>query len=179
MTHLRYAVIETNIGPMFLAATPRGLCSLRLLQGIGKGEVEAGLKDMGKRFPDLPPQENEKGLAPLARQVRDVIAGKAGAEGIPLDMPGTAFQRRVWQTLVRLPWGQTCTYTQLAERAGLPRAIRAAASACARNPVAFVVPCHRVLATGGGLGGYYYGLSVKQQLLERERGGGGKKGRPV
>ena len=72
------------------------------------------------------------------------------------------------QALTRVPWGKTCTYTELARRAGNPRAIRAAASACARNPITFVIPCHRIVAKNGGLGGYYWGLEMKQQLLARE-----------
>lgn len=170
MSTLRYRCVETEIGPVFLAATERGLCSLRLLlPGQEKKEVDAGIRDLEKRFPGDGPREDEKGLAALAKQVQQVITGKASAGDVPLDMPGTPFQRKVWETLLRLGWGETCSYTELARRAGLPRAIRAAASACARNPVAFVVPCHRVIASGSGLGGYYYGLPFKKQLLEREQ----------
>lgn len=169
MSVLRYAVIDSDIGPVFLAATAKGLCALRLLYERPNEEITSGLEDLAKRFPGLDPREDTRGLSSLGRQVKGVIAGQVSAEGIPLDMPGTAFQKRVWETLVRLPWGRTCTYSELATLAGQPRAVRAAASACARNPVAFVVPCHRVLRRGGNLGGYYYGLPIKQRLLERER----------
>src|SRR5262245_17515110 len=173
MAGLHYTRLETDIGPIFLAATDKGLCSLRLLYNAPEQEAREALGDLEDRFPDVEPREDGKALATLAAQVRSVIAGEAKSSTIPLDMAGTDFQHKVWRALIRIPWGRTCTYAELARKAGLPRAIRAAASACARNPVAFVVPCHRIVASGGGLGGYGYGLSAKRWLLEREQREGG------
>ena len=87
---------------------------------------------------------------------------------LPLDVQGTAFQRRVWQELQRIPLGETRSYAEVAEAVGAPRATRAVGSACGRNPVLFVVPCHRVIASDGGLGGYGLGLDIKRRLLDSE-----------
>ena len=91
------------------------------------------------------------------------------AASLPLDLIGTDFQKRVWRELLKVPWGRTLTYSELARKIGEPTAVRAVASACARNPVAMIVPCHRILCKDGSLGGYYWGLPKKKRLLERER----------
>lgn len=90
-------------------------------------------------------------------------------DALPLDLQGTAFQLQVWQALLQIPRGQTRSYSQLAETVGRPRAIRAVGTACGANPIPFLVPCHRVLRSDGSLGGYAFGLKMKQQLLEREK----------
>jgi AraC family transcriptional regulator of adaptative response/methylated-DNA-[protein]-cysteine methyltransferase len=102
------------------------------------------------------------------------IEGKPSSLELPLDVQGTAFQRRVWQELQRIPRGTTRTYTQVAQALGQPKAVRAVARACATNPVSIVVPCHRVIRGDGNLAGYRWGLSRKEQLLSAERGGGKK-----
>ena len=89
---------------------------------------------------------------------------------LPLDIRGTAFQRRVWETLRSIPPGETRVYSQLATELGMPKAVRAVASACAANPFAVVVPCHRIVAKDGGLAGYRWGISRKRALLDREKG---------
>ena len=108
-------------------------------------------------------------LQPLLAKVTRVLAGRLPAERIPLDPAGTPFQKRVWRKMLEVPWGQTLSYSDLARKVGKPRAVRAVASACARNPIACIVPCHRILRKGGGLGGYYWGLEKKRELLEREK----------
>jgi len=102
-------------------------------------------------------------------KIRQVLAGQLPASSVPLDPAGTVFQKRVWNEMVKLPWGSTISYSDLARRVGNPRAVRAVASACARNPITFIVPCHRILHKGGGVGGYYWGVEVKQRLLEMEQ----------
>ena len=102
------------------------------------------------------------------------IEGKPSSLELPLDVQGTAFQRRVWQELQRIPRGTTRTYTQVAQALGQPKAVRAVARACATNPVSIVVPCHRVIRGDGNLAGYRWGLSRKEQLLSAERAGGKK-----
>jgi AraC family transcriptional regulator, regulatory protein of adaptative response / methylated-DNA-[protein]-cysteine methyltransferase len=97
------------------------------------------------------------------------LAGKLPHLDLPLDVRATAFQRRVWQELQRIPSGQTASYQDIAKRIGNPRAVRAVANACASNPVALVVPCHRVVRTDGDSGGYRWGPKRKQALLARER----------
>lgn len=103
------------------------------------------------------------------KAVRDYLDGKTAKYALPIAMEGTPFQKKVWQALRRIPYGKTRSYKDIATEIGSPKAFRAVGSACGANPVAVVVPCHRVLATGGGLGGYAYGLPVKQQLLAYER----------
>ena len=106
-------------------------------------------------------------LAPRVRSVAAVLAGKAVA--VELDLLGTAFQRRVWDALMKIPRGETRSYSALAAELGQPRGARAIASACAHNRIAILVPCHRVVRGDGSLGGYRWGLPLKQDLLRRER----------
>ncbi|MGE5320676.1 MAG: methylated-DNA--[protein]-cysteine S-methyltransferase, partial [Hyphomicrobiaceae bacterium] len=104
----------------------------------------------------------------LARQVVDIIEGQPPHPDIPLDIRGTAFQYKVWEALRRIPRGETRTYRQIAAEINRPKAVRAVASAIASNPVAVIVPCHRVVRTDGGLGGYRWGLQRKERLLHSE-----------
>jgi O-6-methylguanine DNA methyltransferase len=102
------------------------------------------------------------------QQIEDFFAGRPTAFDCPLDMAGTPFQLRVWEALKQIPYGQTMTYGQLAAKLGRPNAARAVGGACGANPIPIVVPCHRVLASNGGLGGYGGGLEWKQWLLDLE-----------
>lgn len=163
---LSYTPLTTAIGEFLVVASPKGLCSLRL---IAAGSMANVLNEVRREFPDASLVPDDKAVAPLVNMIEAVIAGRLPAVKVPLDMRGTPFQQRVWKALVRVPWGKTFTYSELAEKVGSPKAVRAVASACANNPVTFVVPCHRILRKGGGLGGYYWGLEMKRQLLERER----------
>ena len=106
----------------------------------------------------------------VAQAVIDAASGRAAARELPLDLRGTAFQQRVWRELTRIPRGETITYGELAKRIGAPGAVRAVGTACGANPVAMIVPCHRVLRGDGELGGYRWGISRKQALLRSERG---------
>ena len=110
------------------------------------------------------PEGNEDWLKEIVRRVE----GNAPSVELPLDVQATAFQRRVWQELQKIPRGTTRTYTQVAKSMGKPRSVRAVARACATNPVSIVVPCHRVIRSDGALAGYRWGLSRKEKLLERE-----------
>jgi AraC family transcriptional regulator of adaptative response/methylated-DNA-[protein]-cysteine methyltransferase len=163
---LNYASLTTPIGNFLVVASPKGLCSLRLIEGRSETAV---LDKVRRDYPDTDLVADDKAVKPLARKIEAVIAGRLAASAVPLDMRGTPFQKRVWQELARVPWGKTYSYSELARKVGKPKAVRAVASACARNPVTFVVPCHRIVAKGGGLGGYYWGPEMKQQLLDREK----------
>ena len=105
----------------------------------------------------------------LTAEARTLIAGEASLGRVPLDIRGTVFQRRVWDELRRIPRGETRSYQDIARAVGAPAAVRAVGSACGANPVALVVPCHRAVRTDGGLGGYAWGISRKQRLLELEK----------
>jgi methylated-DNA-[protein]-cysteine S-methyltransferase len=110
-------------------------------------------------------------LGRLSKAVTAYFAGDLRAlDDLPVTQPGGDFHQAAWKVMREVPAGETITYAELAERAGNPRAVRAAGSACAHNLIAPIVPCHRILRTGGALGGYYYGLPTKQWLLEHERG---------
>jgi len=112
---------------------------------------------------------HRRDLGPLTRALRDYVAGDVGAiDAVPVAQAASPFLERAWAELRRIPAGAPETYAQLAARSGNPRAVRAAGSACARNPTALFVPCHRVVRTGGGLGGFAYGLGVKRWLLGHE-----------
>ena len=162
---LRYARLETASGTMLAAATPAGLFALRFC-ARGKGtRIPA---DLRRQHPRVRWLEDPESMRPLLAQVAEVMAGRLPADRVPLDLAGTAFQKRVWLKLLQVPWGKTVSYSDLARRVGKPRAVRAVASACARNPIAGIIPCHRVLRKSGDLGGYYWGLEKKRELLARE-----------
>ena len=162
---IRWTSFDTQLGCALVAATERGLCTIAL--GDDPAALEAGL---GAEFPAAQLCRVEEGsddfLAPRVRAVADLLAGRAGV--LDIELIGTAFQHRVWQALMRIPPGQTMSYAQLARDLGAPRATRAVASACARNRLAVVVPCHRIVRGDGSLGGYRWGLPRKAALLRGE-----------
>lgn len=157
---VHWAVLETSLGPMLVAATDKGVCCL----AFGEGEAE-----LRARFPraDLVPAgENFESL--FAQVLQSVEQPGQGSAAIPLDIHGTAFQQRVWEELRRIPQGQTRSYGDLAAALGNPKASRAVGGANGANNVAVLIPCHRVIASDGTLGGYAYGLAIKAELLRRE-----------
>lgn len=166
-TIIRYAGSATSVGRIFAALSEQGLCVLSVV-GNAAGERDA-LEELRHKFPNAQQVKDAAALAPVFRQVEEVLAGERADLDVPLDLRGTPFQQRVWQTMRKLPRGQTWTYTELARRSGRPKAVRAAASACAANPVAIIVPCHRIVRSDGGLGGYRWGTPRKCDLLSREK----------
>jgi len=163
---IRFAIASTDLGRLLVATTERGVCRIAL--GGGEAELERELRAEFSRAEIL---RDEAGLVDVVAEVARRIAGLPPATGIPLDVQGTAFQLRVWQELQRIPRGETRSYGQLAADIGAAGAARAVGGACGANPVAIVVPCHRVIAADGGLGGYAWGVHVKRALLEGERDG--------
>ena len=169
---VRYALFDTALGAVLVAATARGVCAVAL------GDEPGPLVDALRA--DLPAAtllRDDDALAAWAEPVLRLIAGAPGDApsdiaralgALPLDVRGTAFQRRVWDALRTIPLGETRTYGALAASIGQPTATRAVAQACGANPVALVVPCHRVVAAGGGLGGYRWHPDRKRRLLEIE-----------
>jgi AraC family transcriptional regulator, regulatory protein of adaptative response / methylated-DNA-[protein]-cysteine methyltransferase len=162
---LRYTMWKSSLGKMLAVASEQGLAALRFCDK----DQTALLAETRRAYPNCELVEDAKSLQPLIRLIEEVFAGEAKAESVPLDPVGTTFQRNVWRHLAKVPWGVTVSYSDLARKVGKPRAVRAVASACARNPVAVIVPCHRVLRKDGNLGGYYFGLPKKRLLLDRER----------
>lgn len=156
---IRWAVADTSLGPMLVAATDKGLCR------VSFDEDEAALRD---RFPNAEIVAGGAALADLAARVVAAVESPERDQDLPLDVRGTAFQEAVWQALRRVPAGETLSYAELAAAAGNPRAVRAVGSACGANPVAVVVPCHRAQRADGTPGGYAWGLDRKAALRARE-----------
>jgi AraC family transcriptional regulator of adaptative response/methylated-DNA-[protein]-cysteine methyltransferase len=153
---------ESALGPLLVGATARGVCF------IGFGEPFAALEgDLRARFPHATLVEDPS-LAATVAGVAAHLAEPRGSIDLPLDIRGTAFQRRVWEALTQIPAGETRTYAGLAAALGTPSATRAVARACARNPLAPIVPCHRVVGASGDLTGYRWGLANKRRLLAAE-----------
>ena len=166
---IRWSIVDTALGQAIVAATARGICMVELGEDIDSLE-----RKLHAEFPRARLQQVDAGrdefLAPRVRAVADVLAGKGAApERIPVDLIGTAFQKRVWDALMKIPRGETRSYAELAAALDAPKAARAVASACAHNRVAIVVPCHRVIRGDGSLGGYRWGLALKERILDRER----------
>ena len=161
---LGYAFADTPVGLIVVVATERGIVAVEW------GDDEEGLRQtMHARFPDDELVPGAHAAARLASEVAALAADPLGAaRDVPLDLHGTEFQRAVWEAMRAIPPGQTVSYSGLAAAIGHPKAYRAVAQACARNPLPIVVPCHRVIASGGGLGGFSGGLWRKKTLLERE-----------
>lgn len=159
---IRFAVVGSNLGPVLVAATDRGLCRI---------SFEEDEDDLRRRFPKADVMPGDAALDALAAQVVRLIEDPSEPLDLPLDVNGTAFQQAVWAALRAIPAGETRSYGEIAAAIGRPGAVRAAGTACGDNGLAVVIPCHRVLRSDGSLGGYAYGLERKKALLERERGG--------
>jgi AraC family transcriptional regulator, regulatory protein of adaptative response / methylated-DNA-[protein]-cysteine methyltransferase len=154
---IRYGFSDSPLGTLLVAATDRGVAAVYL--GDGQRPLETALK---REFPGASLVRDD---AFVREYAQGVLASPAT---VPLDVVGTDFQRRVWDELRRIPAGSTRTYSEVAAAIGQPSAVRAVASACARNPVSVVVPCHRVVRRDGALGGYRWGLSRKETILANE-----------
>jgi len=159
---IRWGVAETDLGPLLVAATARGICRVAF---------EADDTVLREHFPNATIERGGEALDALLADAVRFVTEPGRAMTLPLDVRGTAFQQAVWRELSRIPPGETLSYAALAARAGKPNAVRAAGSACGANPVALLIPCHRARRTDGSLGGYAYGLPIKRKLLEREAAG--------
>lgn len=158
--------IDSPLGNLFLGATENGLA---LVSNPSQNTLAKCEATFLATYPGAVQTAQLPVLAETARQLTEYFAGNRTVFSLPLDMSrGTAFQHTIWQKIARIPYGQAISYTQLAERAGRPKAIRAAAHGCATNPLPLVVPCHRVLAKDGSLGGFAWGLAAKKYLLGLE-----------
>jgi AraC family transcriptional regulator of adaptative response/methylated-DNA-[protein]-cysteine methyltransferase len=161
---VRSLVRRSSLGKVLIAATRLGVCMITF--GDTKAELDRVLK---ARFPRAELQPSDAELEALADRVVAMIDQSELASDLPLDLVGTAFQQRVWRALQEIPRGETRSYAQIAKRVGSPGAVRAVGTACGQNPVAVAVPCHRVVASDGKLGGYQWGPERKKALLARER----------
>jgi AraC family transcriptional regulator of adaptative response/methylated-DNA-[protein]-cysteine methyltransferase len=161
---IKYTTAKSSLGEVLVAATERGVSAVYL------GDATAKLAgELREEYPRAEIVAEKGGFSEWVEEIVARVEGNAPHHELPLDLQATAFQRRVWQELQRIPRGATRTYSQVAKALGKPSAVRAVARACATNPVSIVVPCHRVVRTDGNLAGYRWGISRKQTLLERER----------
>jgi AraC family transcriptional regulator of adaptative response/methylated-DNA-[protein]-cysteine methyltransferase len=159
-----FTIADSPLGRLLLAATLRGLC--RVMIGDSDGVLEKDLRD---EYPRAIVRRNDR---ILSAQVRSLLAHLRGASPhveLPIDVRATAFQWRVWRQLQAIPYGETRTYREVAAAIGKPTATRAVARACATNPIALLIPCHRVIRTDGSMGGYRWGIPRKEKLLAQER----------
>ena len=159
-------VVGTPIGELRLAATAAGLVRIALPTGSG-----AGFRGwLNVHVPDADPIATTPALDEASAELQAYFAGSLREFKVPLDLRGTEFQTRVWRALATIPFGQTWSYAELAKRVGSPKGFRAVGAANGANPLAIVLPCHRVIASDGGLGGYAGGLECKRRLLAFEKG---------
>jgi AraC family transcriptional regulator of adaptative response/methylated-DNA-[protein]-cysteine methyltransferase len=176
--NIRFAIVDSPnaaLGRLLVAATDRGVCAVAM--GASDDDL---MTRLGREYPaaTLVADPGAGGLAGWTRAIVAHLAGRQPRLELPLAVQATAFQWRVWQALSEIPYGETRTYADIASSIGRPRAVRAVARACASNPVALAIPCHRVVPAGGGVGGYRWGTERKKALLTREgrEGQAGRKG---
>ncbi len=161
---IRYAIEPSPVDFILVAATPLGVC--RIAMGASK---DALVRELAREFPKAAIKEDARGVGKWTKQILAHLNGRRPHLDLPLDIQATAFQRMVWDALREIPRGETRTYAAIAKGIGRPRAVRAVARACAANPVAVVIPCHRVVPGAGGAGGYRWGAKRKAALLAGER----------
>lgn len=163
-TLIAYTVTDSLLGKLLVAATEKGICAVRL------GDTEQELVEtLGREFSNAELRRDDKELASYVKAIMDNLEGKLPHLDLPLDVKATAFQKRVWQELQKIPYGETRSYTDVAKAIGQPSAVRAVATACASNSVGIVIPCHRVIGANGALSGYRWGVERKRKLLEHEK----------
>ena len=160
---VQYAIVPSPLGRMLVAATPRGLCAVRF--GENASELETELRT---EFHAATLVRDEAALRPYLRPLLANLRGEIVTIELPLDVRATAFQMKVWEKLREIPAGETRSYSEVAQAIGDPKAVRAVARACASNPVALAVPCHRIVRSDGELAGYRWGLQRKKKLLKLE-----------
>jgi AraC family transcriptional regulator of adaptative response/methylated-DNA-[protein]-cysteine methyltransferase len=163
---IEFAIVPSSLGALLVAASNKGVCQVRF--------AEAGIdlkEELGREFPFAELRENPVRLEPWTDALVSYVDGHSTHLEVPLDVSGSRFQRRVWTALRSIPRGDTRTYSEVADSIGLLKGARAVARACASNPVAVAIPCHRVVGKRGELGGYRWGLERKRTLLQREKTG--------
>lgn len=163
---IRFALGESSLGSILVAATEKGICAITL-----GDDPNVLLKDLQNRFPKAELIGADAAFESWVAQVVVLVERPSAGLSLPLDIQGTAFQRRVWEALCTIPCGTTVSYADIATQIGSPKAVRAVAQACGANKIAVAIPCHRVVRTDGALSGYRWGIERKRDLLEREKTG--------
>lgn len=158
-----YTITDSPLGRLLVAATERGVCAVN----IGDSDEEMKV-ELQREYPHVKFHRDDEHLRTRVEAIVKHLRGEQPRLDLPLDLRGTAFQRRVWEELRRIPYGETRSYAEIACAIGKPKAARAVARACATNPVPLIIPCHRVIRSDGSLGGYGLGLDRKRALLAQE-----------
>jgi AraC family transcriptional regulator of adaptative response/methylated-DNA-[protein]-cysteine methyltransferase len=159
-----YSILASPIGRVLVAATEHGVCAVKI------GDNDASLvRDLKREYANAEIGADEQPRREWVKAIADHLRGHQPSLDLPIDVTATAFQWKVWRALQNIPSGETRAYADVARSIGKPRAVRAVANACANNPVAIVVPCHRVVPSAGGIGEYRWGKARKEALLTRER----------
>jgi AraC family transcriptional regulator of adaptative response/methylated-DNA-[protein]-cysteine methyltransferase len=164
---VRYTIAGSPLGRMLIAATDKGICGIQFANS--DQELQQGLM---REFPFAVRRRDDEAMSEWRENLTRLIEGQEPNPSLPLDIRATAFQRRVWEALQKIPRGETRSYGAVAKKIGMPKATRAVARACATNPVAVAIPCHRVVRQDGELGGYRWGVERKEQLLALEKQAG-------
>lgn len=164
---VRYTIASSPLGRMLIAATDKGICAIQFASS--DQQLQQGLI---REFPFAVRRRDDAAMAEWRVNLTHLMEGREANPSLPLDIRATAFQRRVWEALQRIPRGETRSYSAVAKKIGMPNATRAVARACATNPVAVAIPCHRVVRQDGKPGGYRWGLERKEQLLAMEKEAG-------
>jgi len=162
---LQWTTVDTLLGPLWLAATARGILRMAFMRGA---TAQALIAEASQALPQAHWQEARQDLAPIADEISRRLAGTAPSQPLGLLMSGTPLRLKVWQALLSIPEGQVLSYTQLARLAGAPQAVRAVASCVAANPIAYLIPCHRVIRANADFGEYRWGPQTKKALLGLE-----------
>jgi AraC family transcriptional regulator of adaptative response/methylated-DNA-[protein]-cysteine methyltransferase len=160
---VRYTITDSPLGRLLVAVTNRGICAVRMADS--DEQLERTLSD---ELPAAMIERDDEALSDTVGQVLQFLSNNQPHPDLPLDIRATAFQRQVWEKLRSIPYGETRSYGDIAKALGKPGAVRAVGSACGKNPVALVIPCHRVVREDKSLGGYRWGLERKKKLLDRE-----------
>ncbi len=169
MEILHYKIVNSLVGPLFVVASEKGLVALEFDARLpGQQTIRPNPRDLRVENDRVRFEESESGLQPYLGELKEYFAGTRRKFDFPLDLRGTEFQLDCWQALLAIPYGETRTYADIARAVGRPQGFRAVGMANNRNPVAIVVPCHRVIASDGTLCGYGGGLDIKRKLLELE-----------
>ena len=161
---INWTITDCDLGRLLVARTEKGIC------GVKFGDVDSELvEDLTNEYSMAEISEDGKSLKNYVDVILEHLEGKSPNLDLPIDVQATAFQMQVWEALRKIPYGETLSYSEVAEKIGNKKAVRAVASACARNRVALVIPCHRVIGTNGKMSGYRWGIERKKQLLEKEK----------
>ncbi|MGL4881061.1 MAG: methylated-DNA--[protein]-cysteine S-methyltransferase [Waterburya sp.] len=176
---ITYTVVDCSLGYLLVATTDKGICSVKLGDRACEAAVgiaypkgnrpESLIQSLTEEFKQATIVRDDQSHQNWIKKILNLITGTESDPDLPLDIRGTAFQQQVWQALQKIPYGETRTYTEIAQDLGKPKAVRAIGNACGANPVALIIPCHRVTRNDGSLGGYRWGIERKQKLIEQEQ----------